>query len=114
MLKQSSNVLTDRSKELLLWSLLLIAFRICLSNYLFLAALDHLLGKGLPLGSFVCDVFLCFVTFPYGVLGQVWYLIVLIPNLCLLPYLTKAYIRKTKKHIFLSETSRHIALILCL
>ena len=60
MLKQSSNVLTDRSKELLLWSLLLIAFRICLSSYLFLAALDYLLGKGLPLGSFVCDVFLCF------------------------------------------------------
>ena len=27
-----------------------------------------------------------FVTFPCGVLGQVWYLIVLIPDLCLLPY----------------------------
>ena len=25
------------------------------------------------------------VTFPYGVLGQVWYLIVSIPDLCLLP-----------------------------
>ena len=34
----------------------------------------------------VCDVFLCFVTFPYGVLGQVWYLIIWIPDLCLLPY----------------------------
>ena len=31
------------------------------------------------------DVFLCFVTFLYGVLGQVWYLIVSIPDLCL-PY----------------------------
>ena len=30
-----------------------------------------------------CSVF---VTFPYCVLGQVWYLIVLIPDLCLLPY----------------------------
>ena len=40
-------------------------------------------GKG-PLGSQVCDVFLCFVTFPCGVLGQVWYLIVSIPGLCLL------------------------------
>ena len=29
-----------------------------------------------------CD----FVTFPYGVLGQVWYLIKSIPDLCLLPY----------------------------
>ena len=28
---------------------------------------------------------LFFVTFPYGVLGQVLYLIVLIPDLCLLP-----------------------------
>ena len=26
-----------------------------------------------------------FITSPYGVLGQVWYLIVLIPDLCLLP-----------------------------
>ena len=27
-----------------------------------------------------------FVTFPYGHSGQVWYLIVSIPDLCLLPY----------------------------
>ena len=27
-----------------------------------------------------------FVTFPHGVLGQVWYLFVSIPDLCLLPY----------------------------
>ena len=26
-----------------------------------------------------------YVTFPYGVLAQIWYLIVLIPDLCLLP-----------------------------
>ena len=34
----------------------------------------------------VCDVFLSFVTFPYSIVGQAWYLIVLIPDLCLLPY----------------------------
>ena len=34
----------------------------------------------------MCGVFLCFVTFPGGVLGQVWYLIVSIPKLCLLLY----------------------------
>ena len=28
-----------------------------------------------------------FVTFPFGVLGQVWYLTVLIPDICLLLYL---------------------------
>ena len=31
---------------------------------------------------FSCD----FVTFPYAVLGQVWHLIVSIPDLCRLPY----------------------------
>ena len=46
----------------------------------------HLLGKGWPLGYLVCDVFLCFVTFPYGVLGHVWYLIVSNPTHCLLTY----------------------------
>ena len=30
----------------------------------------------------MCDVYLCFVTFPCGVLGQMWYLIVLAPDLC--------------------------------
>ena len=43
----------------------------------------HLLAKGWPLGSLVCDVFF---TFPCGVLGQVWSLIVSIPDLCLLTY----------------------------
>ena len=46
----------------------------------------HLLGKGWPLGSSVCDALLCFVTFPYSVWGQVWYLIVSFPDLFLLPY----------------------------
>ena len=32
-------------------------------------------------------VLLCFVTFPFGVLGQVWCLIVSIPDLCLFLFL---------------------------
>ena len=36
-------------------------------------------------GSLVCDVSCVFVTFLCGVLGQMWYLIVLIPDLCFLP-----------------------------
>ena len=37
----------------------------------------------------LCVIFSCvFVTFPYGVLCQVWYLIVSIPDRWLLPYLT--------------------------
>ena len=35
-----------------------------------------------------CIMFSCvFVTFPYGLLGQVWYLIVSIPDLCLLTFI---------------------------
>ena len=36
--------------------------------------------------ALVRGVFCEFVTFPCGVLGQVWYLIVSIPDLCLLTY----------------------------
>ena len=37
--------------------------------------------------ALLCVMFPCvFVTFPYGVSGQVWYLIVLISDLCLLVY----------------------------
>ena len=43
-------------------------------------------GKGLTLGSLVCGVLLCFVTFPCGVLGRAWYMIVSIPDVCLLAY----------------------------
>ena len=37
----------------------------------------------------VCDSYFDFVTFPCGILGQVWYLIVLIPDLCRLSYFYK-------------------------
>ena len=36
--------------------------------------------------ALVCGVKLCLVTFPFGILGQVWYLIVSIPDLCPLTY----------------------------
>ena len=38
----------------------------CLSNFLvcLLQPCGHLLGKGLPLGSLVCDVLVCFCHFP--------------------------------------------------
>ena len=48
----------------------------------------HLLGKGWPLGSRLwCLLWVCH--FPIGILGQVWYLIVLIPDLCKLTYFNK-------------------------
>ena len=36
--------------------------------------------------ALVCDVCCDFVTFPFGILGQVWYLIVSIPEPCYLSY----------------------------
>ena len=53
---------------------------------LFIAALWSPAGKGLTSWlSFV--MFYCvFVTFPCGIFGQVWYLIVSIPDLCQLSY----------------------------
>ena len=40
--------------------------------------------------ALLCVMFPCdFVTFPYGVLGQVWFLIVSISDICLLPYFYK-------------------------
>ena len=58
-------------------------------------ALWSLAGKGLTYWlSFV--MFNCvFVTFPCGILGQVWYLIVSIPDLCCLSYFFFNY------HVFL-------------
>ena len=70
---------------LLLWTLYVI-YVSCLSCFLVysLQPCGYLLGKGWSLGLLVCDVFLCFVTSQCGVLVQVSYLIVLIPNMFLL------------------------------
>ena len=38
------------------------------------------------LSALVCDVYCNFVTFPFGILGQVWYLIISIPAACCLSY----------------------------
>ena len=43
----------------------------------------------------VCDVYCDFISFPFGILGQVWYLIVSIPDPCCLSYVV-AYVRTAK------------------
>ena len=53
-------------------------------SWLFIAALWSPAGKGVPFDSLVCDFFGVFVTFRCGVLGQAWFLIVSIPDICLL------------------------------
>ena len=59
----------------------------------------HLLGKGWPLGSRLwCLLWVCH--FPIGILGQVWYLIVSIPDLCTITYFLCVFSQmKDTKHI---------------
>ena len=53
---------------------------------LFIAALWSSTGKGLT-SWLLFVMFICvFVIFPCGILGQVWYLIVSIPDLCRLSF----------------------------
>ena len=74
---------------LLLW-IICVIYVLCFSCFrarLFIAALWSPAGKGLISWLlFVMFNYVC-VTFPCGILGQVWYLIVSIPDLCRLSYL---------------------------
>ena len=70
-------------------SFLLFMFHVCLC-YLVLSVPCSLVvtsWERADLLAFLCVMCSCvFVTFPYDVPGQVWYLIVSIPDLCLLVY----------------------------
>ena len=71
-------------------SFLLFMFHICL-YYTVLPVPCSLVitcWERVDLLALLCVIFPCvFATFPYGVSGQVWYLIVSIPDYCLLLYL---------------------------
>ena len=94
MFKHSINFLTESSKTvLLLWIFfLLFVCCVCLCHTVFSAfcSLWSPAEKGLSSWLSCMWVFLSFATFSYGVLGQiggqVCYLIVSIPDLCLLSY----------------------------
>ena len=47
--------------------------------------------------ALVCDACV-FVTFPCGILGQVWYLIASIPDLCRLSYFSEQSIEKSQSY----------------
>ena len=65
----------------------------------------HLLGKGWPLGSRLwCLLWVCH--FPIGILGQVWYLIVSIPDLCNLTYFYTLF--KTSMEGIKLQIDKHI------
>ena len=49
---------------------------------LFIVVLWSLAGEELTIWLSFCDIWLFYVTFPRGILGQVWYFIVPIPDLC--------------------------------
>ena len=53
---------------------------------LFISALWSTAGKGLTSWLLFVMSYCDFVFFPCGILGQVWYLIVMIPDLCHLSY----------------------------
>ena len=101
-LSPSVKYFTDRSKAvLLLWifyvfvlsCVCFVFVRVCLY-----VLCGHLLGKGWPLGSLLWYL-LWVCHFSIGILGQVWYLIVSIPDLCTLTcfYFTFAIIWQRKK-----------------
>ena len=54
---------------------------------LFIAALWSLEGKGLTAWLLFVMFIVIFLHFPFGILGEVWYLIVSIPDPCCLSYM---------------------------
>ena len=64
----------------------------------------HLLGKTDLLAPLYMMISCVFVTFTYSVLGQVWYLIVSIPDLCFRTYFYKRLMSEVV-HIFLYRNS---------
>ena len=56
---------------------------------LFIAALWSTAGKGLTSWPLDGDANCIFVTFPCGILGQAWHLIVSFPDICRLCYFNK-------------------------
>ena len=91
IIKPSSYFLNDRCKVVIL---LLIFFVICVSCHTVLSfpcSLVITCWERADLLALLHVMFSCvFITFTYGVVGQVWYLIVWIPVFCLLPSFMKA------------------------
>ena len=80
-----SSLPLNHSRRVVLSCVCYVFVRVCLY-----VLCGHLLGKGWPLGSRLwCLLWVCH--FPIGILGQVWYLIVSIPDLCTLTYFAVSY-----------------------
>ena len=81
--------IADRSKAvLLLWILFVVCICLCHTSMSVSCRLEVTCWERVDLLTLLNVMFSCvLVTFPYDVLGQVWYLIVSIPVLCILSYL---------------------------
>ena len=64
-----------------------VLFLLYLCTRLFICALWSPAGNGADLLVLVCGVWLWFCYFPIGIMGQVWYLIVSISDLCTLTFI---------------------------
>ena len=64
-----------------------LCFVFIMLSCLFIAAMWSPAGKGLAFWLLFVMFNCVFVTYPYGILGQLWYLIVSFPDICLLTYL---------------------------
>ena len=80
-------------------------------SHLFVAALWSPAGKGLTSWLLFLMFNCVLVTFPCGILGQVWYLIVSIPDLCLLFLkLKKAFCQKLPERFEYVFISHHFSI----
>ena len=97
-----SSILTDCSKAvLLLWIHFVIGVCLCLCNTVpsVPCSLVITCWERADLLVLLCVMVPCvFVTFPYGVLGKVWYLIVSIPDLCILPNFSSTKVILLTRH----------------
>ena len=67
---------------------LVFAMSLCLSVYMCFVVTCW---ERADLLALVCGLLLCVCHFPIGILGQIWYLIVSIPDLCTLTYFYQGY-----------------------
>ena len=114
MLKLSSIflLLTISRRCFFCGSFLLFMFHVylCYAVLSVLCSLVITCWKRADLLALLCVVFSCaFVTFPYGVPFQVWYLIVYIPDLCL-----PLYLNLMISNFWYENTSTIIDLTLCM
>ena len=119
--------LLHKSVNLSSGSFLLFMFHVCLC-YAVLSAPSSLMITCLERADLLALLYVMlscvFVTFPYGVPGQVWYLVVSIPDLCILYfYFTLFFVRfsfgsvytnskaNVTSYLLTLETTLHVAFI---